>query len=63
MLQAWDEWAEGEDHDCQNDRPDYFPSSQLYLVFVFAEGGYDLEHYKFADWSQVRSNMRLFFTC
>ena len=27
---------------------------QLYVVFVFAEGGFDLEHFQFANWSQVQ---------
>ena len=55
LLDAWDDWRTDPSHDCQNDRPDYFPSDQCFIVFAFEAGGYDLEHYAFHSWMQVRS--------
>ncbi|KAJ3031000.1 UNVERIFIED_CONTAM: Serine/threonine-protein kinase haspin [Siphonaria sp. JEL0065] len=44
LLEVWDDWAETKDS--ENDRPDFFPETQLYVVIVLANGGTDLEHFK-----------------
>ncbi|KAI9339061.1 hypothetical protein BDR26DRAFT_862562 [Obelidium mucronatum] len=44
LLEAWDTWTETKDS--ENDRPDFFPKSQLFVVIVLANGGTDLEHFK-----------------
>jgi len=51
LLNAWDEYAK-----CrvtENERPDFFPSTQHYVVFEFTDGGIDLEHFEFRNAAQV----------
>ncbi|KAJ3063848.1 Serine/threonine-protein kinase haspin, partial [Podochytrium sp. JEL0797] len=43
LLEAWDLWTETKVS--ENDRPDFFPQSQLYAVIVLVNGGTDLEHF------------------
>ncbi|RUS13740.1 hypothetical protein BC937DRAFT_94844 [Endogone sp. FLAS-F59071] len=51
LLQEWDRWDE--EKGSENDRPDYFPSTQLYCVLVLEHGGSDLEHVKLRNWRQA----------
>ncbi|KAJ3235592.1 Serine/threonine-protein kinase haspin [Chytriomyces hyalinus] len=44
LLDAWDEYDDAKDS--ENDRPDYFPKKQLYVVIVLENAGTDLEHFK-----------------
>jgi serine/threonine-protein kinase haspin len=54
LLAAWDEWN-GADGRSENDRPDFFPVRQLFLVFEFADGGLDLERHIFASFQECQS--------
>ncbi|KAJ3326502.1 Serine/threonine-protein kinase haspin [Blyttiomyces sp. JEL0837] len=53
LLEEWDRWEE--DRGSENDRPDYFPATQLYAVLVLVNGGTDLEHTKLRTWPIARS--------
>lgn len=48
LLRLWDDW-DGPEHRSENDRPDAFGCEQLYVVFVFADGGRDLERFEFTS--------------
>ncbi|XP_047500319.1 uncharacterized protein LOC125046573 [Penaeus chinensis] len=45
LLNMWDVY--NEEKGSENDRPDLFPDSQLYIVLEFGHGGGDLESYVF----------------
>lgn len=51
LLTAWDEYAD--EKTTENDRPDMFDDDQLYVVFVFDDGGTDLENFSFRNATQV----------
>ena len=44
LLEQWDAFAERKG--TENDRPDIFPETQLFIVFEFEECGCDLEAFK-----------------
>ena len=37
----------------ENQRPDFFPPTQHYVVFEFTDGGTDLENFQFRNAAQV----------
>ncbi|XP_071947659.1 serine/threonine-protein kinase haspin-like isoform X2 [Antedon mediterranea] len=47
LLREWD--AFDEKKGSENDRPDSYTDSQLFIVFMFANGGSDLEAFKFQN--------------
>ncbi|XP_065182861.1 uncharacterized protein LOC135813783 [Sycon ciliatum] len=53
LLKLWDTW--NRDHTSENDRPDFYPSGQLFIVFEFANGGRDLEHSEMSNFGQAIS--------
>ncbi|XP_064602615.1 uncharacterized protein LOC135468346 [Liolophura sinensis] len=53
LLQLWDEYNNNKES--ENERPDMFEESQLFIVFEFADGGCDLESFKFKNILEVRS--------
>ena len=60
FLNAWDDYRN--ERGTENDRPDFFPISQHYIVFEFSDGGIDMEHYNFRNAAQV-SLIRLKSDC
>lgn len=64
LLKLWDEYDARKES--QNDRPDMFDSSQLYIVFELMNGGCDLEAHEFKNADQSFSvfkqvNLAVFF--
>ncbi|XP_035672116.1 serine/threonine-protein kinase haspin-like [Branchiostoma floridae] len=55
LLSMWDQWHKERKEGSENDRPDMFPDSQLFIVMEFADGGCDLEHYQFHSLSQGKA--------
>lgn len=53
LTRAWRAWDEA--NGSENDPVDAFPDSQLYVVFVFADGGVDLERVLLRSAAQARS--------
>lgn len=51
LLDAWDEFDSN--RTSENDRPHIFGPDQLYMIFAFADGGVDVEHYQFSHAGQV----------
>ncbi|XP_061423273.1 serine/threonine-protein kinase haspin isoform X2 [Lethenteron reissneri] len=51
LLEAWNEFHENKISD--NDCPDFFTDSQLFIVFEFEEGGTSLETYQFSSMLQM----------
>ncbi|XP_048584951.1 uncharacterized protein LOC5502014 isoform X2 [Nematostella vectensis] len=45
LLKEWDRWDKK--HESENDRPDYFPDDQYFIIFEYANGGEDLERFRF----------------
>ena len=54
LLEAWDAWTAGE-RESENDRPDFFPWEQFFLVFEFENGGVDLESFVFPSFDVCQS--------
>nr|XP_039249837.1 uncharacterized protein LOC120327576 [Styela clava] len=53
LLEAWDVYDE--ERTSENDKPDNFSNDQLYLIFQFADGGADVEHFVFRSANQAYS--------
>ncbi|KAJ2163031.1 hypothetical protein GGF46_000217 [Coemansia sp. RSA 552] len=58
LLRAWDRWQEEYPDLCENVRPDYYPSNQLFAVFVLEMGGETLENAAVSTWKEARSIIR-----
>ena len=55
LLSAWLDWDEL--HVSDNDNPCVFTEDQQYIVFEYANGGTDMEHFAFRNAAQVRTNI------
>lgn len=53
LVKEWHRWDKL--HESENDAVDAFPADQLYVVFVFADGGADLEHFKLRSFEEAQS--------
>ena len=53
LLKEWHRWDAS--HESENDPVDAFPDDQLYVVFVFADGGVDLEHFELRSFQEAQS--------
>ncbi|XP_071498950.1 uncharacterized protein [Diadema antillarum] len=53
LLDEWDKFDRKKTS--ENDRPDIFPSDQLFIIFEFADGGKDLEGFEFENVHQAVS--------
>ncbi|KAL3864421.1 hypothetical protein ACJMK2_006105 [Sinanodonta woodiana] len=53
LLKQWDIYDE--ERQSENDRPDIFTDDQLYIMFEFADGGKDLESFKFESFLEAKS--------
>ncbi|CAM6090613.1 unnamed protein product [Calypogeia fissa] len=53
LCRAWEEWDAVRTSD--NDHPMLFPQHQLYVLFVLADGGKDLETFVLSDFNEARS--------
>lgn len=53
FTSAWKAWDAK--HGSENDPPHKLPVSQLFVVFIVADGGNDLEHGTIASFDQARS--------
>ncbi|KAJ2503723.1 hypothetical protein GGH96_000063 [Coemansia sp. RSA 1972] len=58
LLRAWDRWKTEYPDLCENIRPDYYPPSQLFAVFVLEMGGETLENALVSTWKEARSIIR-----
>ncbi|KAI8055673.1 hypothetical protein BDF22DRAFT_671460 [Syncephalis plumigaleata] len=57
LLHAWDSWSR-KNSECENIRPDYYDTNQLYAVLVLDYGGKDMEHFRMTSWCQAESLLR-----
>ena len=55
LLAAWRSWEADPDKVCDNDFPGELPDEQLYMVFVLADGGGDLEGFQIRDGAEARA--------
>ena len=53
LLEAWEDWDAV--HKSENDHVGAFQEGQLYIVFVYSDGGEDLESFRFRNFDEVRS--------
>ena len=53
LVSAWEDWDDA--HGSENDHVGAFPASQRYVLFVYADGGTDLERFHFASFEEARS--------
>lgn len=53
LVKEWHRWDQL--HESENDAVDAFPEDQLYVVFVFADGGADLEHFELRSFEEAQS--------
>ncbi|GBG88326.1 hypothetical protein CBR_g46893 [Chara braunii] len=53
LTTAWEDWDS--EHGSENDHPMIFPDSQLYIVFVLADGGKDLEGFVLQSFAEAKS--------
>ncbi|QDZ24087.1 hypothetical protein A3770_12p66050 [Chloropicon primus] len=53
LLEAWEAWDEI--HTSENDHVGTFLEDQLYIVFVYNDGGEDLESFRFRSFEEIRS--------
>ncbi|KAL3689692.1 hypothetical protein R1sor_016001 [Riccia sorocarpa] len=53
LIKAWEDYDAARASD--NDHPMIFPEKQLYVVFVLADGGIDLESFVLSSYSEARS--------
>lgn len=53
LVKEWHRWDAS--HESENDPVDAFPDDQLYVVFVFADGGVDLEHFELRNFHEAQS--------
>ncbi|CAL1533776.1 unnamed protein product, partial [Lymnaea stagnalis] len=56
LLEQWDLYSKNKHS--ENDRPDIFPESQLFIVFEFHDGGCALEKFKFNNHLEAFSVLR-----
>lgn len=53
LCTEWHAWDV--ENGSQNDPVDGFPSDQLYVVFVVADGGFDLERFEVRNFTEAKS--------
>ncbi len=53
LIKEWHRWDHL--HESENDAVDAFPGDQLYVVFVFADGGADLERFELRSFEEAQS--------
>lgn len=53
LVKEWHRWDHL--HESENDAVDAFPGDQLYVVFVFADGGADLERFELRSFEEAQS--------
>ena len=53
LVHQWEAWDE--ENESENDHIGAFPEDQLYIVFVFENGGRDLERFQLHNFDEVRS--------
>ncbi|DBA71502.1 TPA: hypothetical protein ACH3X2_011289 [Trebouxia sp. C0005] len=53
LIKEWHRWHDL--HESENDAVDGFPGDQLYVVFVFADGGADLERFELRSFEESQS--------
>lgn len=53
LVHEWEAWDRK--FGSENDHPNAFPQSQLYIVFVVADGGVDLEHFEACSLAEAKS--------
>lgn len=53
LTKEWHRWDRL--HESENDPVDAFPGDQLYVVFVVANGGADLEHFELRSFQEAQS--------
>ncbi|KAF6154952.1 hypothetical protein GIB67_018389 [Kingdonia uniflora] len=53
LIGAWEDWDVK--HGSENDHPIEFPNKQVYVVFVLAHGGKDLESFVLLNFDEARS--------
>ncbi|MCO5552508.1 hypothetical protein L7F22_006020 [Adiantum nelumboides] len=53
LLDAWEKWNIR--HESENDHPKVFPKNQVYMLFVLADGGQDLERFPITSFDVARS--------
>ena len=53
LVKEWHRWDHL--HESENDAVDAFPEDQLYVVFVFADGGADLERFELRSFEEAQS--------
>ncbi|KAI5070868.1 hypothetical protein GOP47_0015211 [Adiantum capillus-veneris] len=53
LMEAWEIWNLR--HESENDHPKVFPENQVYMLFVLADGGKDLESFPVASFDVARS--------
>ncbi|KAA6426763.1 MAG: Serine threonine- kinase haspin [Trebouxia sp. A1-2] len=53
LIKEWHRWHDL--HESENDAVDGFPGDQLYVVFVFADGGADLERFELRSFEEAQS--------
>ena len=53
LLREWHAWDAA--HGSENEAVDCFGADQLYVVFVVADGGADLEHFQLRSFEEARS--------
>jgi serine/threonine-protein kinase haspin len=53
LTREWHAWDAR--HGSENDPVDAFPEDQLYIVFVVADGGVDLEHFEVRSFKEAKS--------
>lgn len=53
LVKEWRAWDA--ERGSENDPIDVFPADQLYIVFVVADGGADLEHFEVHGFEEARS--------
>ena len=56
LVEAWESWDEC--HQSENDHVGIFQDDQLYIVFVYSDGGEDLEAFQFRTFDEIRSMLQ-----
>ncbi|XP_078701432.1 serine/threonine-protein kinase haspin-like isoform X2 [Branchiostoma floridae x Branchiostoma belcheri] len=55
LLAMWDRWHQEKAGGSENDNPDMFPRSQLFVVLESEDGGCDLEHFQFYSLREAKA--------
>ncbi|KAJ1679690.1 hypothetical protein EV182_001536, partial [Spiromyces aspiralis] len=58
LLRAWDRWNREYPELCENRRPDFYPSDQLFAVFILEIAGETLETAEIRSWKEAQSIIR-----